>query len=65
MADLAALTGFSAGHLNRGCRQYYGRQAMKQLALLRLEHAAQLLRRGAMDDHLQKRLPLTDKTGRR
>lgn len=48
LADCAALAGFSAGHLNRICRQAYGRPAMKQLTRLRLEHAEQSLRRGEL-----------------
>jgi AraC-like DNA-binding protein len=45
---LAEIAGYSAGHLNRICRQYYGRPAMKQLAFLRLEYAARLLLQGSM-----------------
>jgi len=48
LADLATIAGFSAGHLNRICRQYYGRPAMKQLTLWRLEHAAHILRHGEL-----------------
>lgn len=42
LADLAEIAGYSAGHLNRICRQYYGRSAVHHLTRLRMEYAAQL-----------------------
>lgn len=48
LAQMAAISGFSAGHLNRICRQYYGHPAMRQLTRWRMEHAALILRRGEL-----------------
>jgi AraC-like DNA-binding protein len=42
LADLAEIAGYSAGHLNRLCRQYYGCSAVHHLTRLRMEYAAQL-----------------------
>ncbi len=42
LADLAEIAGYSPGHLNRICRQYYGSSAVHHLTRLRMEYAAQL-----------------------
>jgi AraC-like DNA-binding protein len=42
LAGLAEIAGYSAGHLNRICRQYYGGSAVHHLTRLRMEYAAQL-----------------------
>lgn len=44
LEELADRAGYSAGHLNRLCRQYFGRPAMKQLHVLRMTAAAGILR---------------------
>jgi AraC-like DNA-binding protein len=44
LEELAARAGYSAGHLNRLCRQHFGKPAMKQLHSLRMTAAAELLR---------------------
>jgi AraC-like DNA-binding protein len=43
---MAEKVGYSAGHLNRLCREYYGRPAVKQLAYIRMEYAMQLIIQG-------------------
>ncbi len=42
LEDLAEIAGYSAGHLNRICRQYYECSAVHHLTRLRLEYGAQL-----------------------
>lgn len=44
LKELAARAGYSAGHLNRLCRQQFGRPALKQLHVLRMTAAAGILR---------------------
>lgn len=44
LEKLASRVGYSAGHLNRLCRQHFGRPALKQLHALRMTAAAGLLR---------------------
>jgi AraC-like DNA-binding protein len=46
LPQLADLAGYSAGHLNRICRRYYGHGAVHYLTRLRMEYAAQLLVQG-------------------
>jgi AraC-like DNA-binding protein len=42
LEELAEIAGYSAGHLNRICRQYYGRSAVHHLTRLRMDYGAQL-----------------------
>jgi AraC-like DNA-binding protein len=44
LGELAVRAGYSAGHLNRLCRQHFGRPALKQLHAIRMTAAAELLR---------------------
>ncbi|MBN1556005.1 MAG: helix-turn-helix transcriptional regulator [Phycisphaerae bacterium] len=44
LQELAARAGYSAGHLNRLCREHFGRAALKQLHVLRMTAAIGILR---------------------
>lgn len=48
LEELAGLAGYSVGHLNRLCRQYYGHAAGYHLTRLRMDYAAQLLAQGVL-----------------
>ncbi|MDO9541229.1 MAG: AraC family transcriptional regulator [Kiritimatiellia bacterium] len=48
LGELADLTGYSAGHLNRLCRCQYGHAAIKHLTELKMQHAYNLLIQGIL-----------------